>query len=90
MTVCGFLLRMELLFSIQSPLTLATSQRSQLTYDCLWFSFKDGAFVFYPISIDACDKSEKSTDVLDTLMNSLKESAHMCNLQCLEEVGFFL
>lgn len=45
----------------------------------------DDNFVFYPISIDVCDKSEKSSDVVDALLNSLKEYAHTCNLECLEK-----
>lgn len=44
----------------------------------------DDNFVFNPITIDVCDKSEESTDVIDALLNSLKESAHICNLKCLE------
>lgn len=45
----------------------------------------DNNFVFYPISIDVCETSEKSTDVIDALLNSLKESAHICDLECLEK-----
>lgn len=53
------------------------------------FHFKDDNFVFNPITIDVCDKSEESTDVIDALLNSLKESAHICNLKCLENVSLF-
>ena len=45
--------------------------------------------MFYPISIDVCETSEKSTDVIDALLNSLKESAHICDLECLEKVSLF-
>ncbi|XP_078384941.1 uncharacterized protein LOC144667419 isoform X2 [Oculina patagonica] len=45
----------------------------------------DGNFVFNPISIDDHNTSEESTDVLDALLISLKETSHVCNLQCLEK-----
>ncbi|XP_020628019.1 CAP-Gly domain-containing linker protein 1-like isoform X2 [Orbicella faveolata] len=45
----------------------------------------EGSFDIYPISIDDLNASEKSTDVLDALLISLKETAHICNLECLEK-----
>ena len=44
--------------------------------------------MFYPSSTDVLNTSEKSTDVLDALLISLKETAHICNLECLEKVSF--
>ncbi|XP_020627867.1 uncharacterized protein LOC110065112 [Orbicella faveolata] len=45
----------------------------------------EGSFDIYPISIGDLNTSEKSTDVLDAFLISLKETAHICNLQCLEK-----
>ena len=53
------------------------------------FNFKNGSFVFHAMqSIDDHNTSEKSTDVLDAFLISLKETAHVCNLECLVQVSF--
>lgn len=57
-----------------------------------WFDisyFKEGSFDHFLIPIDELNTSEISTDVLDALLISLKETAHICSLECLKEVSFF-
>ena len=56
-----------------------------------WFDlsyFKEGSFDNYPITTDELNTSEISADVLDALLISLKETAHICSLECLEKVSF--
>ena len=54
------------------------------------FLKEEGCFTKFPVAFNISvehQEWEDNKDVLDDLMLSLKESAHSCDLKCLEEVS---